>query len=282
MQTVQQGEGSITIPRLVYDRSKLPQLPSGMTYDFERDAAAGYGGVAGRAPGAANASGYVRTSNAGTTFDKDFGWLAPTSNWRDVTDRENNAAQNASGGLFSAIGNALVPSDKPWMALLTAIMAGAAPAVSSALGGGAAGSLGSTALKAGVSAATGGNPFSNPLSMLANLAPGVAGEFGVPSDVIRGISTGITGAQFGLAANDYFNQRQYQANPTASTPATTTPLAPSPVINSKPIPDVYNAAAFGGSGGSSAQVVSDGGARVATSFAPDAYSNSDNTSQVIS
>lgn len=146
------GDGS-AFQQIQYDQSKLPKMKEGYTENFFLDK---NGNDTSSHVGFTPRTG---ATNKNKIYDPNYGWIVPTSDVGSIDEKANNAQQNKEGGLFSTIGNALVPSDKPWMVIPEVIGAGLA---SSGLSG-----FEKAAANFGLNAATtGGKSLTDPMAYL--------------------------------------------------------------------------------------------------------------------
>lgn len=180
--------------KLQYDSTKLPTQKAGYTPNLKLD------DNGNPLKGSGTFTPRTGATNANKIWDANYGWMVPDKDVGEIDEKTNNAQQNKEGGLFSTIGNALVPSDKPWMTIPTVIGAGLGSAGLSALEKGG--------LQLGMGAITsGGKNLTNPLSYLGlgmnmlppevqkilNLAKFGYGAYTNPVGTATGLATGAAG-----------------------------------------------------------------------------------------
>lgn len=179
-------DGTQSWQQVQYDPSKLPQPKVGQQYDLQSDISHGLLG-SGYSP--SGATGQVRTSTAGEQLDPNAGYTADSSDWRNVTDKENNAAQDSSQDFLGKTMGSLVPSDHPWAVIPEAIGAGIA-------GSGALNGLAKGAANLGIGAAeSGGKSLTDPFSYLGlaggMLPPEVAKYIGYAGNAANAIKNPV-------------------------------------------------------------------------------------------
>lgn len=162
--------GGSSFDKIQYDQSKLPAMKAGYTpnYFLDKDG-----------NDTADHTGFTPrkgATNQNKIYDPNYGWMVPDSDVGQIDEKANNAQQNKEGGLFSTIGNALVPSDKPWMTIPTVIGAG--------LGSAGLSGLEKAGVQLGMGAVTsGGKNLTDPMTYLG-LATGM-GVGQLPPEVQR-------------------------------------------------------------------------------------------------
>ncbi len=161
------GSHTVTNQVLNYDTTKLPKMKEGYIQNLTMDP--GYVSSGGEAP-------RKNADNSHAIWDKDYGYIVPTGDVGDIDEKANNAQQSKEGGWMSKIGNMIVPDDKPWMAIPTAIGLG--------IGGSALSGMDKAITNFGLNAAsTGGKSLSDPMSYLS-AGLGMAAP-NLPPDVLK-------------------------------------------------------------------------------------------------
>ncbi len=196
-----QGDKFVDQQYVDYDQSKLPKMKDGYVANYNLSPDTPYSS---------------RVTHGGTPMmnqrldrveqDPNYGYIMPKEDMGTIDEKANNAQQNKEGGLFSQLGNAIVPSDKPWMAIPTAIGAGI---TGSALSGmdKAIGNFGLNAISSG------GKSLTDPLSYVSaglgvaapNLPPDVLKTLGYIKTAYGWIKNPI-GSAANLAVNTLINR----------------------------------------------------------------------------